>query len=77
MKVYFIDFHKKTYCTILQLISGRVDRAFATRTVDWGSIPVGSNQRLEKLLFMAFLLDVQQLEEQCEATIVCGRKVSK
>ena len=47
-------------------ISGRVDRASVAETRV--QIPAGSNQRLEKLVFTATLLDVQQLKEQYEAS---------
>ena len=41
-------------------VNGRVDRASATETVGSGSIPARSNQGLKKLVFIVFLLDVQQ-----------------
>ena len=42
-----------------------------------GRFLVGSNQRLQKLVFKAFLLDVQHLKGQCEASVVCGRQVGR
>ena len=39
--------------------------------------PVESNQRLQKLVFLASMLDVQQLKGQCEASIVCGRQMGR
>ena len=39
--------------------------------------PVGSNQRLQKLIFTAFLLDGQQLNGQFEASTVCGTQVGR
>ena len=64
-----------TFSVLDYPISGQVDRASATETVDLGSIPVGSNQRLQKLVCTASLLDVQQLKKQCEASTVCGKQV--
>ena len=52
--------------------SGRVS---AAQAVDQGSMLFGSNQRLQKLVFTASLLDVQQSTGQCEASTVCGRQV--
>ena len=41
----------------------------------WIRFPVWPSQRLQKLVFTASLLDVQQQEGQCEASTVCGRQV--
>ena len=41
---------------------------------EWTFSGNGSNQRLEKLVFTASLLDVQQLKGQCEASTVSGRQ---
>ena len=38
---------------------------------------VGSNQRLQKLVFTASLLDVQQFNAQCEASTVRGRQADR
>ena len=38
--------------------------------------PVGSNQRLQKLVFTASLLVVQPIKGQCEISNVCGRQVA-
>ena len=57
-------------------ISGRVDRASATETVDSGSIPSRIKPKTMKIGIHSFLLDVQQLKEQCEASTVCGRQVA-
>ena len=43
----------------------------------WVWFPVGSNQRLEKLVFTASVLGVQQFRGQCEASAVCGRQVGR
>ena len=56
-------------------ITGRVDRASATETVDTGSIP--SRVKPKKLVFAAFLPDNQQLKGQCEASIMCAKQVGK
>ena len=40
-------------------IIGQVNRASATETVDTDRFLVGSNQRLQKLAFTTFLLDIQ------------------
>ena len=40
-------------------IIGQVNRASATETVDTDRFQVGSNQRLQKLVFTTFLLDIQ------------------
>ena len=45
-------------------------------TAETGSIPVRIKQRLEKK-FTAFLLDVQQLKGQCEASTLWGRLVGR
>ena len=65
-------YHQLKSTPMLEPISGRVDTASATEMIDVGSIPVVSNQRLEKLGFTASLLDVQQLKGQCEAFIMYG-----
>ena len=49
-----------------------LDRASATETGDAGSIPGQI-----KPVFTSYLLDVQQLKGQCEASIVCGRQVGR
>ena len=56
-------------------ISGRVDKASATETVDSGSIPRRVKPKTIKLAFTASLLDVQQLKGQCVASAVCGRRL--
>ena len=43
-------------------ISGRVDRASVTETIDSGSIPGWVKPKTIKLVFTAFLLGVQQLK---------------
>ena len=58
-------------------ISGRVDRASATETVDLGSIPGRVKPKTIKLVFTASLLDVQQSKGQCKASTVCGRQVGR
>ena len=58
-------------------ISGRVDRASATETVDSGSIPGRVKPRTVKFVFTASLLDVQQLKGQCEASTAYGRQVGR
>ena len=58
-------------------ISGRVDKAYATETVDSGSIPGWVKPKTIAMVFSASLLDVQQLQGQCEASAVCGRLVSR
>ena len=58
-------------------ISGRVDRASATDSVDSGSIPGRVKPKTLKLVFTASLLDVQQLKGQCKASAVCGRQVGR
>ena len=40
--------------------SGQVDRTSATETLDSGSIPGHVKSKTTKMLFTAFLLDVQQ-----------------
>ena len=57
-------------------ISGRVDRAFATEAVEWGSIPDRVKPKTIKIGFTAFLLDVQQEKGKCEASIMCGEQVA-
>ena len=62
------------------MVSGRVDRTSATETVDPDSIlgSVKVNQRSLKLVFTAFLLDVQQLKGLCEAPpCVVDRRADK
>ena len=39
--------------------------------------PIGSIQRVLKLVLRASLLDVQQLKGPCDASIVCGRQVGR
>ena len=58
-------------------ISGPVDRASTTDSVDSGSIPGRVKPKTLKLVFTASLLDVQQLKGQCEASAVCGRQVGR
>ena len=58
-------------------ISGRVDKASATEAVDTGSIPGRVKPKTIKLVFTAFLLDVQQSKGLCEASAVCGRQVGR
>ena len=60
--------------TKIEPISGRADRASGTETVDTGSIPYRVKSKTIKLVFTACLLDVQQLKEECEASIECGRQ---
>ena len=76
-ELFFVYFYSFRAFKLYLPIRGRVDRASATETVDLGSIPVGSNQKLSKLVIIASLLDVQQLKEQCEASTVCGREVGR
>ena len=49
----------------------------ATDTVHSGSIPGWAKSNTEKFLFTAFLLNVQQLKGECEASTVCGRQVGR
>ena len=57
-------------------ISGQVDGASAAEMVDSGSITGRVKPKtIKKLVFKAFLLDVQQLNGQCEAFSVCGKQV--
>ena len=58
-------------------IGSRVDRVSATETVDSGSIPGRVKPKTKKLILTAFLLDVQQLKGQCEASTVCGKQVDR
>ena len=44
------------------LISGRVDRSFATEMIDSGSTRIGSNQKPKSLVFMNFLLEIWYLK---------------
>ena len=41
------------------MISGRMDKASASETIDKGSIPNQFKPKLQKLIFTASLLDVQ------------------
>ena len=50
---------------------------YATETEDSGSIPRRVKPKTIKLVFTASLLDVQQLKEQREASIVCGKQVGR
>ena len=59
----------------LEPIIGRVDRAFATETVESGSVPDRVKPKPLKLVFTAFLLHVHQLKGQCEACTVYRRQV--
>ena len=54
-----------------------MDRASATEAVDTGSIPGRVKPKTIKLVFTAFLLDVQQSKGLCEASAVCGRQVGR
>ena len=55
-----------------------MNKASATETVRWGSIPVWVKPKTIKIgIFTAFLLDVQQLKGQYEASAVCGRQMGK
>ena len=61
-----------------QPISGRVHRAFATETLGSGLIPGrGKPKTSQKLVFPAFLLEVQHLKWKCEASTACGRQVGR
>ena len=62
---------------ITKLISGRVDRASATEAVDSGSIPGRVKPKTVTIGIHSFMLDVQQLKGQCEASIVCGRQIGR
>ena len=57
----------------LQPISGEVDRATDTETVDSISTPDRIKSKTIKIGIHSFpaLLDVQQLKGQCEASTVC------
>ena len=57
--------------------SGTDLRASATEAVDTGSIPGRVKPKTVKLVFTAFLLDVQQSKGLCESSAVCGRQVSR
>ena len=50
-------------------ISSRVDRAFATETVDTGSILGRSNQRPIKVIFIASLLDSHHLRDSLNSPL--------
>ena len=54
-----------------------MDKAYASETKDLGLILGRVTKDYKKLVFTAFLLDVQQLKGQCEAAAVCGRQVGK
>ena len=54
-----------------------MDRASATETVDTGSIPGRFKPKTIKIRIHSFLLDVQQLKGQYEASIVCGRQMGR
>ena len=56
--------------------SGQVDGESATETVNLGSIPGWVKPKTIKLIFTAFLPDVQQQQGQCEASPVCGGQVA-
>ena len=56
--------------------SGTDFRASATEAVDTGSIPGRVKPKTVKLVFTAFLLDVQQSKGLCESSAVCGRQVA-
>ena len=62
-------------CLVIIPISCRVNKASASKTADSASIPGRVKPRLEKLVFTASLLDVQQLKKQFEASIKCGRQI--
>ena len=53
-----------------------MNRATATETVNSGSIPGWVTPKTRKLVFIASILDVQQLKGPCEATTMCGRQVA-
>ena len=57
-------------------MSGPVDRASATETVDSSSIPGRVKPKTKKIGIHSFLLDVQQLKGQYEAFAVCGGQVA-
>ena len=59
--------------TNLKPISGQVDRASASETVGSGLNPGRVTPKTIKIGLHSSLLDVQQLKEQSEASIVCGR----
>ena len=53
------------------MISGRVDRASSTKTVDSGSIAARVKPKIIKVgIHTVSLLDVQHLKGQCEASTV-------
>ena len=52
------------------MISGLVDRAFAPETVDSGSILGRVKPKTIKIVFTAFLFDVQLFKGQSEASTV-------
>ena len=57
-------------------ISGRVDRASATQTVNRFNSQSGQTKDHKNLVFSASLLDDQQLKRQCKASIMCGSQVT-
>ena len=59
-----------------RMISGRDYKVSATKTVDLSSISGRVKPKTIILVFTAFLLEVQQLKGQCEASIVCGRQMA-
>ena len=52
--------------------SGRVDKASATETVNYGSIPFRVKPKTIKIDIHSFQVYVQRLKGQCEALTVCG-----
>ena len=50
---------------------------FATETVDSGSIPLRVKPKSKSIGIAAFLLDLQQLKGQCQASTVCGNLVDR
>ena len=67
----------QAHMQMVTMVSGRADRASAAETETRVRFPIGTNQRLNKLVFTASLLDVQQLKGQCEASTVCCRQMSR
>ena len=57
-------------------ITGRVDRASATETVDLSSIPSRVKPKTLKIGIHSFLLDIQYWKGQCQASAVCGGQMA-
>ena len=63
--------------TVISCVSEFVFLDVIHKRQNWTRFPVGSSQRLEKLVFTVSVLDVQLLEGQCVGSTVCGRQVGR